>query len=192
MKTIRRLLLFGTALLLSILACNGASTPPPQEEPPATQPPATQPPFVQLPGMQLPATKAPAAAMPLPPAGEPRIYDFEACLETCDGTNSRTSFPKRILSIQLAWKYENIPTGAHYVRNWSHDEFGSWVTYDCTWPGPPSGDVQTSIYDYDEGLTSGNWYVTISVDGETIFREHIFIEGNYKSWSPAGEFDTCY
>jgi hypothetical protein len=187
MKTTRQLLLFGAAFLLPILACGGVSTPPPQEEPLTPEPPAAEPA-----ALESPAIEVPAAATPLPTAGKPRIYDFEACLETCDGTNSRTSFPKRILSIQLAWKFENIPTGAHYVRDWSHEEFGSWVTYDCKWPGPPSGNVQTNLYDYDEGLTSGNWYVTISVDDETIFRERIFVEGNYKTWSPAGRFDTCY
>jgi hypothetical protein len=66
-----------------------------------------------------------------------------------------------------------------------------WVRYDCTWPGPSSGIDELSLSEPD-GLHSGTWEVTITIDDEVIMSEQVYIDGNWSYWEPAGVFDTCY
>ena len=129
-------------------------------------------------------------ASPLP---QPRIYDFAACLDPCTGSNALTTFPAKTRIIYLTWKYENIPQNALYVRDYAQESGGgwaSWVTYDCVWTKPPSGNYDVNLYDY-AGLASGNWRITISVSGVILLQKTIFIQGHWKNWNPQGVFNSC-
>jgi hypothetical protein len=66
-----------------------------------------------------------------------------------------------------------------------------WVRYDCAWPGPEVGIDDISLLEPD-GLHSGTWEVTISINGNVLLREQVVVEGNWSYWSPAGVFNTCY
>jgi hypothetical protein len=66
-----------------------------------------------------------------------------------------------------------------------------WVRYDCTWPGPINGTDTITLTEPD-GLHSGSWEVTITVNEVVILREQIEVLGNWTYWSPAGTFFTCY
>ncbi|HUI88299.1 MAG TPA: toll/interleukin-1 receptor domain-containing protein [Anaerolineales bacterium] len=171
---------------------------------PVLFPPANPAPAMATPTLPFTAEATIPVAMPTaaatalgsitrPPAEDnsPRIFDFSACSDPCNGSNGITSFPSKVEIIHLAWQYANIPTGAHYVRNWSHEQKGSWVTYDCIWPGPSSGQVGLTLYDTG-GLASGNWVITITVNDTVLLKERIFIEGSYGYWNPAGTFHSCY
>lgn len=132
------------------------------------------------------ATFTPA---PLPP---PRIYDFAACLEKClpDGSNALDTFPEQTSIIYLQWAYENIPTGAHYVRTWSA-RGRVWVQYDCTWSDASSGVDSLSLRE-PNGLYSTTWEITIVVDDLLLLRQSIVVAGNWTYWTPAGVFNTCH
>ncbi|MEW5938157.1 MAG: protein kinase, partial [Chloroflexota bacterium] len=122
---------------------------------------------------------------------QPRIFDFRACLGACDGANARTAFPERIVRIGIHWQYANIPAGAHYTRSWRHADFGVWVTYDCRWDQPSSGAANIFLWDED-GLASGEWIVTMTVNEALLLEESIYIEGNYRFWDPAVNKNTCF
>jgi hypothetical protein len=125
-------------------------------------------------------------------ARAPRIYNFFVCSQPCDetGANASRTFPGGIKKIYARWSYENIPVGAQYTRAWTMDG-QEWVRYNCTWPGPETG-VDTVTLTEPDGLHSGTWEVTIAIDGVTLLREQIVVEGNWTFWTPAGEFNTCY
>ena len=127
---------------------------------------------------------------PVPPL---RIYDFHACLEPCleSGANAVRVFPEKHRTIYVQWRYENIPIGAHYIRTWSMDG-REWVRYECSWPGPEDGLEEQVTLTEPDGLHSGEWVATISVDGDILLSERIWIEGDWDFWEPAGYFDTCY
>ena len=115
-----------------------------------------------------------------------RFFDFQACLQPCNGLNGTRSFRQRITEIFLQWKYENIPPKAHFVRTWTWTVNGKeWVRYDCTWPGPETGVMNVSLYDRDYGLPSGTWDLTIWINEQIVMHEQIVIEGNFDFWSPA-------
>ena len=133
------------------------------------------------------------SSVPSPtPLSAPRFYDFAACLLPCDGSNSLTAFPAKTTIIHIAWKYENIPAGVHVVRSWEVVEKNAiWVTYDCTWTDPPTGNKTFSLYDV-KGLTSGTWQLMIFLNDALMMQERLFIQGNWNYWSPAGIRHTCY
>jgi hypothetical protein len=89
----------------------------------------------------------------------------------------------------MTWDYENVPSGADYVRTWRY-EGQEWVTYRCSWPGPEAGTYAVVLRDPD-GLASGTWEVTVMVDDLVVLQEDIFVEGNWQEWEPVGTFSTC-
>ena len=107
----------------------------------------------------------------------PMMYDFSACLEPCTGSNTINVFPEATERIYVEWEFENIPIGADYARVWSMDG-QEWVRYQCTWPGPSNGTDMVSLREPD-GLHSGIWKVTITVNGMVLLEEHIQVEGNW-------------
>ncbi|NIM95683.1 MAG: protein kinase [Anaerolineales bacterium] len=127
------------------------------------------------------------------PTPSPRIYDFHACLDVCleSGANATRVFPEKQRKIFVQWRYENIPVGAHYVRKWTMDG-REWVRYECPWPGPESGLEEKVTLTEPDGLHSGEWEISISIDGVVLLQEQIWIEGDWDYWYPAGYFDTCY
>jgi serine/threonine protein kinase len=127
-----------------------------------------------------------------PPVQLPQAYNFMACPSNCrqDGSNATRVFPEGTTKLYLQWSYANVPVGAHYVRRWSM-QGNEWVRYDCTWPGPINGTDTITLTEPD-GLHSGSWEVTITVNEVVILREQIEVLGNWTYWSPAGTFLTCY
>jgi RNA polymerase subunit RPABC4/transcription elongation factor Spt4 len=121
-----------------------------------------------------------------------KIYDFTACRETCleNGSNSTGTFPGGAQKIYARWAYENIPTGSHYVRKWTMDG-REWVRYDCSWSGPETGIDDITLSEPD-GLHSGTWEISITVDEVVLLREQIVVTGNWTFWEPAGVFYSCY
>ncbi len=135
------------------------------------------------------------ATLTASPPPQPRIYDFATCLTPCTGFNALTTFPAKTTIIYLTWKYENIPQNALYVRDYAQEKEGgggwlSWITYQCTWTKPPSGSYDVSLYD-GTGLASGNWRITISVNGVVLLQKSIFFQGHWKNWNPQGVFQSC-
>jgi len=43
-----------------------------------------------------------------------------------------------------------------------------------------------------DGLHSGTWEVTITIDGFTVLKEAILVAGDWDFWHPVGVFDGCY
>ncbi|MBN2385534.1 MAG: serine/threonine protein kinase [Anaerolineales bacterium] len=119
-----------------------------------------------------------------------RMHGFEACLVPCTGSNARSSFPERTTAVHVRWNYQNIPAGASYVRVWTYAGM-EWVRYECTWPHPSSGTEEISLTE-PMGLRSGEWTVTVWIDGVLLLRETIAFEGTWDYWDPAGSFETCY
>jgi hypothetical protein len=139
--------------------------------------------------------EVPTATLTASPLPQPRIYDFATCPDPCNGSNALTIFPPKTTVIYLTWKYENIPLNASYVRDYAQEKEGgggwlSWVTYDCAWTKPPSGSYDVSLYD-GTGLASGNWRITISVNGVVLLQKTIFFQGHWKNWDPQGVFRSC-
>jgi hypothetical protein len=123
----------------------------------------------------------------------PRMDAFHACLEPCleSGANALSIFPEKQRKIYVHWRFENIPIGAHYVRSWTMDG-KEWVRYECAWPGSENGLEENVTLTEPDGLYSGEWVVTISINGVVLLREQIWVEGDWDFWEPAGYFDTCY
>jgi hypothetical protein len=99
------------------------------------------------------------------------------------------SFPEKTARVYLHWRYENFPTGAAYTRTWSN-QGQLWVKYQCTWPGPPSGEENISLRE-PEGLRGGYWEVTIAVEGLVVLSESVFVEGTWDLWTPPGTIERC-
>jgi hypothetical protein len=135
-----------------------------------------------------PAPQEPVVIPTNPPA--PRIYNFNACKESCNGSNPATTFPSAITKIYLRWDYENIPYGASYIRKWTMDG-REWIKYDCTWTGSENGQESVKLTE-PKGLHSGTWELTIIVDGDVLLNEQISVSGNWDYWDPAGTLNSCY
>lgn len=119
-----------------------------------------------------------------------RIYNFSACPERCTGANATRVFSEATKKLYVQWEFENIPIGADYARVWSMDG-KEWVRYQCTWPGPNSGTDFVTLRE-PGGLRSGDWEVTILVNGTVLLREQIQVQGNWTYWDPAGTRYSCY
>lgn len=130
-------------------------------------------------------TTSPTANPPMP-----RIYNFIACKEPCNGGNSSTSFASVMTKIYLEWDYENIPYGASYIRKWTMDG-REWIKYDCTWTGSENGRESIKLTE-PKGLHSGTWELTIIVDGNVLLSEQINVSGSWDYWNPAGTLNSCY
>ena len=160
----------------------------PQPEPSATEAAAASEPAAPTQTPQPPTATVPPTATGAP---TPRAYDFETCAEPCNGSNAQQRFPGGINEIYFRYRFENIPTGSHYIRTWEVvGKEPDWVRYDCTWPGPESGELDLRLFD-NEGLQSGTWVMTIEVDGVVLLREEVVLTGNFNLWTPAGTFNTC-
>ncbi len=157
---------------------------------------------VDAPTMTPSPTAAPTAtATPSPtptstatatPAAQAVFSDVYFCEQPCnaDGSNASTVFAGGTDIIYVRWRYENVPTGARYQRIWESNG-QEWAHYDCTWPGPSSAVESISLSD-PGGLRSGEWKVTILLDGEMVMQETITLTGSVTHWDVAGEFDSCY
>jgi hypothetical protein len=124
--------------------------------------------------------------------GEPATSDFFTCTGPCifDGSNDQTNFPERTEIIYFQFEYENFPVGASYTRWWTRNGV-EWARYQCAWPGPESGLEQITLTE-PNGLASGTWQVTITIDGVIVLQETLVVDGSWNYWSPAGFFGACY
>lgn len=120
----------------------------------------------------------------------PRIYNFTACKEPCNGGNSTTTFPSAITKVYLEWDYENIPYGSSYIRTWTMNG-KEWIKYDCSWTGSENGRDSVKLTE-PKGLHSGTWELTIVVNGTVLLSEQINVSGNWNYWDPAGTLNSCY
>jgi len=132
----------------------------------------------------------PVVPQATPQIPSPHIYNFSACTNPCDGSNSTRNFSEALTKIYLQWDYENIPYGASYIRKWTMGG-NEWIKYDCTWNGSESGHDSVSLTE-PKGLHSGTWEVTIIVNGQVLLSEQIYISGNWDYWDPAGTLNSCY
>lgn len=124
---------------------------------------------------------------------QPRGDNFRACLEPCaaNRSNARWSMPAAVTKVHIAYDYSGISVGAHYQRIWQVVGRGEWVRYDCIWPGPSDGTVEVTLTE-PNGLNSGEWEMSIVVDGVVILRESFVVAGDWNAWYPAGVFPTCF
>jgi serine/threonine protein kinase len=120
----------------------------------------------------------------------PRMYEFEVCLQPCNGSNAIRSFPATTTKIYVRWKYSNIPANVKYVRVWTQSG-REWVRYECNWPNASSGIEEITLTE-PGGLHSGTWIIKVYIDGQLLLNESIFVEGNSTYWDPAGTFNSCY
>ena len=123
-------------------------------------------------------------------APTPRIHNFSACKDPCNGSNATITFPSAITRIYLQWDYENIPYGAHYVRKWMMNG-REWIKYDCTWTKSENGRDSVELTE-PKGLHSGTWQLSIMVDNTVLINEQINISGDWDYWDPAGTLTSCY
>lgn len=120
----------------------------------------------------------------------PRMSNFSACIQPCNGSDSTKNFPEASTKIYVEWDYENIPYGSRYTREWRLNG-KRWISYDCTWTGPESGRDSVKLTE-PKGLHSGEWELRIEVNGMTLLVEQITLAGNWTYWDPAGILDSCY
>ena len=202
------LLCLAAAVLLAItrpgpgfgLAWLATTTPTPSPTPSPTAPPnpsstPTQPAPPTPPTPPTATLPSPPTATPVPPSvtpAVPRVTQIYFCPTEClaDGSNAARSFPAGTTQVYIRWTYENFPAGADYVRFW-RNRGEEWVRYQCIWPGPASGQDLVPITEPD-GLRSGQWEVTIQVNGAVVLQDGFTVEGDWSYWSPAGVFNTCY
>lgn len=130
------------------------------------------------------------AGVVVTPTSQPLISDFIACTHPCNTNNRATVFPEGTARIYTQWDYKNIPTGSRYVRSWSMNG-REWVTYDCIWPGPEEGRSSATLSEPD-GLHSGMWEMVISVNGQELLREQVYVQGNHRYWYYVGKLDRCF
>jgi hypothetical protein len=126
----------------------------------------------------------------LPATPQPSMFYFQSCLESCNGTNSQSSFPEKTTIIYLQWQYENIPANSSYVR-FTAQNGKDWARYECTWPNPSSG-TEHITFTEPAGIRSGDWLFTVEINGVVLLQETINVQGNWDYWDPAGYFNTCY
>jgi hypothetical protein len=124
--------------------------------------------------------------------GAPSTNNFFTCTGPCiyDGSNDQGSFSERTEIIYFQFEYENFPVGASYTRWWTRNGV-EWARYQCAWPGPESGLEQITLTE-PNGLASGTWQVTITIDGVIVLQETLVVQGTWNYWDPAGFFSACY
>ncbi len=120
----------------------------------------------------------------------PYLGNFSACIEPCNGLNSKNDFPEAITKVNVEWDYKNIPYGAKYIRKWTMDG-KEWIRYECLWSGSENGRDSVKLTE-PKGLHSGTWELTITVNDEILLREQINVSGNWDYWDPAGSINSCY
>lgn len=124
------------------------------------------------------------------PSSAPQAYAFSACAQPCNGANATSVFAEGTTRVYAQWNYESIPAGAEYTRVWTMNE-QEWVRYSCIWPGPQTGMDAVTLTE-PQGLHSGTWEMTITVNGQVLLKEQVQVDGNWTYWDPAGSLDTCY
>lgn len=126
------------------------------------------------------------------PGGEPGTKDFYTCTGPClnDGSNDQELFPERTKIVYFRFEYENFPAGASYTRWWTRNGV-EWARYQCAWPGPQNGIDEITLTE-PNGLASGTWQVTITIDGVIVLQETLVVQGSWSFWDPAGFFGACY
>lgn len=124
--------------------------------------------------------------------GEPSTSNFYTCVGPClaDGSNDQGYFAERSEIIYFQFEFENFPQGASYTRWWTRNGV-EWARYQCAWPGPESGLEQITLTE-PNGLASGTWQVTITIDGVIVLQETLVVQGTWNYWDPAGFFSACY
>ena len=135
-------------------------------------------------------TPTPTPTLTPSPAVAARFSDFALCPRSCKSNEDTRVFPEGTKKIYAQWRYENVPVGAHYVRSLTLEGMGEWVKYDCIWPGPATGEGQI-VFSEPRGFHSGNWEVSISVDGSLMVQESFVVQGNNQDWSPMGTTTSC-
>lgn len=140
------------------------------------------------------STATPTGEVTLTPTveGAPSTKNFYTCTGPCiyDGSNHQTTFGERSKIIYFTFEYENFPAGASYTRWWTRNGV-EWARYQCAWPGPESGVEQITLTE-PNGLASGTWEVTITMDGIIVLQETLVVQGTWSYWDPAGFFSACY
>lgn len=124
---------------------------------------------------------------------KPSISEFYTCLNECalDGSNDINKFPEGTENVHLTWVHGHIPYGAKYERVWTKDG-KEWVKYQCNWDKNEAWtQVSLSMWE-SKGFASGDWKMTIYVDGVKIFSDGFTVKGNHTDWYPAGTFDRCF
>lgn len=120
----------------------------------------------------------------------PRMDNFSACEQPCNGSNSTRNFPEASTKVYVEWDYDNIPYGARYIRTWTLNG-KEWIKYDCIWTGAESGRDTVKLTE-PQGLHSGEWELKIEVNGIILLTEQINLGGNWSYWDPAGTINNCY
>ncbi len=167
------------ALLITRATSRAFASPTPQN----TQRPSQTPALTDTPA----STHTPVPSFtPSPTMVIPRITGFTFCDRPCDqpGAVSLTQFPARVEQVFMSFDYEGMSQGLRYSRVWTM-EGEQWVRYDCVWGGPERGTYYLKLWDVD-GLRSGTWVVTITIEGSGTFQSSVDIAGSYDFWDPAG------
>lgn len=123
-------------------------------------------------------------------AQSPRMFNFQSCIEECNGINSTSTFPEKITRINLKWQYKNIPPNASYVRFQTFEGM-EWIRYVCIWPHSSSG-TESVYFTEPAGLRSGDWIFTVMINEETLLQQTLHIQGNWNYWDPVGTLYVCY
>jgi hypothetical protein len=137
-------------------------------------------------------TGTPTLSLTPAEGGDPSTTNFFTCVGPCmvDGSNDQSSFAERTEIVYFQFEYENFPVGASYTRWWTRNGV-EWARYQCAWPGPQSGLDQITLTE-PNGLASGTWQVTITIDGVIVLQETLVVQGTWSYWDPAGFFGACY
>jgi len=124
---------------------------------------------------------------------------YAGSFKRCESANSCTItsdlvdeyIPGGTKQAYFQWDYKHIPKGAKYTRTWSVPNKGTWVRYECDWNGPESG-IQRVTLREPGGLYSGEWELTIEVNGQEILQEQVTVDGNWDYWAPITQvLKTC-
>jgi hypothetical protein len=166
--------------------------------------------FPVVPTPSVPSTVTPAPTYTLAPTQEiittapiltstpgMSIFNFQACLNQCNGLNSVDTFPEKTKIIYLQWQYQNIPAHATYKRTTT---LGSrvWATFttnwdDCVYPNSssPQPGMEAHTFTEPNGIASGVWTITVEINGEVLLQKNLTVLGNWNYFDPAGLFTSC-
>jgi len=146
-------------------------------------------------GFRCATRTAPAGVSEPPAAGTvtaafaagPNFSNFRACDRPCTeaGAQIVSVFPEKTTSIYVGWDYAGMQPEMPYTRIWSHGGV-EWVRYYCLWRGPEQGTFSIRLWD-NEGLRSGVWTLSISLDTVHDFTFNVPIEGVFDLFTPAGQ-----
>ncbi|MBL8094619.1 MAG: SUMF1/EgtB/PvdO family nonheme iron enzyme, partial [Anaerolineales bacterium] len=146
-------------------------------------------------GFRCATRTAPAGVSEPPAAGTvtaafaagPNFSNFRACDRPCTeaGAQIVNVFPEKTTSIYVGWDYAGMQPEMPYTRIWSHGGV-EWVRYYCLWRGPEQGTFSIRLWD-NEGLRSGVWTLSISLDTVHDFTFNVPIEGVFDLFTPAGQ-----